>query len=160
MKILELLSIRRRASNTVATPRGSTHNIYVDATGILRMKKPDGSTVVLVEDSELFRYHKTHVFDAENKVVVNHGFGSNFLSVQTWYTGNGNITVETSEDGNTTTFTVDYGGSHPPTEPEKVSIFIEKFGESDQTIVADGGNIDYVPPIDMDEPGHAIPINQ
>lgn len=132
MKIFDIFNLRRRAANSVAIPNGAVHHIFVDTDGVLKMKKPDGSTVVLVEDSELFRYHGVKVIDVNGSVVFEHPFVSKFIRVEWYYDNVKNNEAVTYEltDENTVTFTI-AGAS----EGDLISIFVEKLGESEESLM-------------------------
>lgn len=82
MKIFDIFNLRRRAANSVAIPNGAVHHIFVDTDGIVKMKKPDGSTVVLVEDTQIRHYHAVHTVgtSAATKIADVIGWASVFSS--------------------------------------------------------------------------------
>ncbi|HBG71429.1 MAG: hypothetical protein A2W93_14350 [Bacteroidetes bacterium GWF2_43_63] len=80
MEKVDIIKFKARANDSVATPRGDYYYVFIDADGVVKAKKPDGRTVVLIEDTQNRYYHavRTVGISAATKVADVIGWASAF----------------------------------------------------------------------------------
>lgn len=129
MKAKNIITLLRRKANSIAIPDGDYQHLFIDDDGLLKMRKPDGSLVIMVEDSELFRLHGIVKKEDSDDIVIEHPFNSVFVRASAYSEADG-IVPGVITDAEKVTFTLPLA-----VEGDPISILIEKLGESDPLIM-------------------------